>query len=341
MGNSKSDKWKVVVKAAVGALLIFYVLRSKMVDFNALRDILRNPANFLVALGFLTFSALCCTFRWFLLVRAQGLELSYKNLFSLTMIGSFFNTFMPGSVGGDLIKAWYIAGQEPTRRTRAVLTVLLDRVIGLAVILFYSAVTLALYSQWLKDHLHLRVLAYGIWAYALCSIIFTLFFFNKRFWELSLAQRILKFASRVPKLEKLLHAGLVYRHHFRSFAGTLGLSALSVLGLNIFYAYQGSRIGIQMDLAQYFFAVPIAMVVSAIPILPGGIGTGQVAFYHLFAWMGVPNPDLGGTLCTLVQIYTIVFNCIGALFYLRFKKKPARESIQRQPISSESSLTPA
>src|SRR5207244_9228069 len=46
------------------------------------------------------------------------------------LVGYFYNTFLPGSVGGDLLKAAYIA-REQERRTVAVATVLVDRAIGL------------------------------------------------------------------------------------------------------------------------------------------------------------------------------------------------------------------
>jgi uncharacterized protein (TIRG00374 family) len=129
-------KW--LLKLGIGALLIYYVLHSRMIDFTRVQAVLLSPWNLVVAFLFQLLSALSCGTRWYLLVRAQNLTPSFRNIFELTMIGNFFNTFMPGSVGGDLIKAWYIAGQEPQRKTRAVFTVLVDRIIGLSVIIFSS-----------------------------------------------------------------------------------------------------------------------------------------------------------------------------------------------------------
>ena len=51
--------------------------------------------------------------------------------FAINMVGLFYNTFMPGSTGGDLVKAWY-ASKHTTHRTWAVISVLIDRAIGLA-----------------------------------------------------------------------------------------------------------------------------------------------------------------------------------------------------------------
>src|SRR5262249_13869397 len=69
-------------------------------------------------------------FRWYVLVRAQSLPFTVSNAIRLGLIGFFFNSVLPGSVGGDLVKAAFIA-KEQERKTVAVATVLIDRAIGL------------------------------------------------------------------------------------------------------------------------------------------------------------------------------------------------------------------
>lgn len=321
---------KTVFKLVLGLVLVAYVLRSGMVDFKTLRSVLTNPTNLLISFAFLSFSTLCCGFRWYLLVRAQGLSPSFRNLLELTMIANFFNTFMPGSVGGDLIKAWYIAGQQPQNKTKAVFTVLLDRVIGLAVIIFYAAVTLAFYSGWLKERPQLQILAYSIWAFSALSIIGALLFFASKGRPNGLSQRLLNRVSRFKRLHTITEALLLYRKHTGTVVIAIGLSALSILGTTLLFSIQGSSSGIQMDLAHYFFVVPIGITVSAVPLLPGGIGVGQVAFYTIFQWTGA-NPEQGATLCTLMQVYTLVFNFCGGIFYLKYKRQPQPTSASDTP----------
>ena len=322
------DKIKLILKTLLGVLLFYYVLRSKMIDFELLQSVLFHPFNLIIALVFLLFSAVCCTIRWHLLVEAQGLSLSLRNLFSLTMIGSFFNTFMPGSVGGDLIKAWYVAGREPQRRTRAVFTVLLDRLIGLSVIIFYSAFTLVFYQEWLAGKPQLQLLALSLWAFTSLSFLFGFVFFLPHLWRAAFFQRALQSARRVQSIAKLLDAALLYQSARRNIFKAILLSVLGILGLILLYYIQGTTLGVPLSLPQYFFIVPVALTVSAIPLLPGGIGTGQVAFFTLFQWIGAPDPNQGSTLCTLVQVYTILFNCFGAVFYLKFKRQPKDLSIE-------------
>ena len=46
--------------------------------------------------------------RWFLLLRKQGIDMSFSQVFRLTMIGQFFNYMVPGGVGGDVVKGYYL-----------------------------------------------------------------------------------------------------------------------------------------------------------------------------------------------------------------------------------------
>lgn len=325
------DKVFFALKLAVGVGLVFYVLRSGMIDFQALHEVLRNPVNLIVSFLFLAFSLFCCGTRWYLLTKAQGLNLSYKALIELTMIGNFFNTFMPGAVGGDLIKAWYVAGAAPKQKTKSVFTVLLDRIIGLSVIVFYAAMTLLFYSTWMKEHRELQGLAVGIWAFTFGSLFFALLFFSSKDGRWGFSKRFSKLVARSQKLSILFDAILLYRSKHFTVLASVGLSALSILGTILLFRIQGNTIGITLDTAHYFFIVPIGLTVSAIPLLPGGIGVGQVAFFSLFQWTGASNPEQGATLCTLMQVYTILFNCVGAIFYLKYKRGPAASDLPLDP----------
>ncbi|MBI4402534.1 MAG: flippase-like domain-containing protein [Deltaproteobacteria bacterium] len=310
---------KIVIKAFVGGGVVWYVLSSRMVDFTSLGEIIFKPSNVTIGLGFLSITVLCCATRWYLLVKAQGLSLSFGKLFQLTMIGNFFNTFMPGSVGGDLVKAWYVIGHEPQRKTKAVFTVLLDRIIGLSVIIFYAAGTLAIYHRWVDGRKELQLLGYIIWTFTVCSFAALILFFSPWF---SSRGRFFDFLRRFKSVAKIIDATLLYQKQLPTIAFAVALSATSILATNIFCSIEGSAIGITMSVSKYFFIVPIALTVSAIPLLPGGIGVGQVAFFTLFQWVGIPNPEKGGALATLFQMYNIMFSLIGGIIYLRFKRAP-------------------
>ena len=65
-----------------------------------------------------------------MLVRAQDLPFTLPNAMRLGLVAFFFNAFLPGSIGGDIVKAAFLA-KEQSRRTVAVATVIIDRAVGL------------------------------------------------------------------------------------------------------------------------------------------------------------------------------------------------------------------
>lgn len=310
---------KPLAKAIFGGGLLIYVLRSGMIDFKSLGPVLFAPRIVLTSLAFLSLSAFICALRWYCLASVQGIVVSFRQIFELTMIGNFFNTFLPGSVGGDLIKAWYIAGHSTQSKARGIFTVLLDRLIGLSVIIFYAAVTLFFFPDLLRTQQRLQIVGYTLWSFTGVSILMALLFFTPYLWKKASWSGTLRFLDKLGPLGRIAQAILLYRHHPRTVAAAIALSAVSIFGITLLYSFHGKSLGIPLATSYYFFVVPMGIVASAFPLLPGGIGVGQFAFFTLFHWVG-ETPEHGGTLCTLLQLHTILFNCVGLIFYLKYKR---------------------
>jgi uncharacterized protein (TIRG00374 family) len=77
--------------------------------------------------------------RWQLLLAAQEIRLPFRHSWGLTMTGMLFNVVIPGAVGGDLIKGYYITRAASRRKSHAATTILMDRVVGLIGLLFLGA----------------------------------------------------------------------------------------------------------------------------------------------------------------------------------------------------------
>jgi len=75
------------------------------------------------------------SWRWQQLLRVQSIRLPLSQTWLITMIGFFFNQFLIGSTGGDLVKGFYAIRQAPERKAKAALSIVMDRVMGLVAIL--------------------------------------------------------------------------------------------------------------------------------------------------------------------------------------------------------------
>src|SRR2546423_8746809 len=80
-------------------------------------------------------------FRWHVLLKVQNIHLSVPRLTGLFFIGLFYNQFLPGGTGGDIIKSYYLLKETPDRKAGALLAVVFDRFIG---IVAFGAVTATL-----------------------------------------------------------------------------------------------------------------------------------------------------------------------------------------------------
>ena len=90
-------------------------------------DVSRLP----VALGFLVVASLLISTRWWRLLVLGGCGTSWWTAVRLTYVGLFFNVVLPGSTGGDLARAYIVVRDHPERRAKALMSVLLDRILGL------------------------------------------------------------------------------------------------------------------------------------------------------------------------------------------------------------------
>src|SRR6266536_5389782 len=74
---------------------------------------------------------IAAAFRWHVLLKVQGIHLSFWRLSGLFLIGMFYNQFLPGGTGGDIIKSYYLLKETPDKKAGALLAVVFDRFIGL------------------------------------------------------------------------------------------------------------------------------------------------------------------------------------------------------------------
>jgi uncharacterized protein (TIRG00374 family) len=273
-------------------------------------------------------SILITFLRWYVLVRAVELPFRLLDALRLGFIGLFFNTFMPGSVGGDIIKAAFLA-REQNRRTVAVATVLMDRAIALWALVWFVALLGA--GFWMSG---LLVGQGAEPCRAIVTIAWIIIGASMVVWVglgLLPAHRAERFAGRLTRLPKVGHSAAefwravwMYRCRPRSVFGVLVLSWVGHVGFVFLFYFSALTLwttdsGQKLPtLAQHFLIVPIGLVIQAMPFFPGGAGIGELGFGLLYEWLGCS--EASGVLGSLVQrVINWVLGILGYLVYLRMR----------------------
>jgi len=253
---------------------------------------------------------------------SQGIHITLWQCTQLVLIGTFFNYMMPGGVGGDLIKGYYIAQNSPENKMKAVVSVLMDRLLGLFSMLLMAISVLLWERSYLEASAELR------WIFYLLCIVFVGFLcfwtvvFSRRVYEWQIFRRILAHFAEHGSVRRLYHALVDYRHAKTTILPALGLSLLSQIGAVFFFYLCGQAMGFgDIPFEIYFFVVPVGFIIQAIPISPAGIGVGQAAFLFLFQLATHQESSLGPAAITAFQVITLLYGLAGAYFYLGISKK--------------------
>lgn len=302
--------------------LIFVLIKKGPFSLEQLTFVLTNP--FILALGLVIFlgQQLLFAARWNLFVNLISHLSPFKAL-QLNLIGSFFNYFIPGGVGGDIVKALELSKTKEMTRSEALSTVLSDRVFGLFAMITFTFLFLS-WDYYLQREAYLvKFLLLSV--ALLTGIILALLFLP---FVLTQVSRFLSTKDSVilVKLEKLvssLHFTFVTFRKGKLQAKSFVLSFIGQL-IGIFFMYKVvEALGVTPPSFLVFFALCcFCFVASAIPIFPAGIGVGQAAIYIMFQNISDELAQAAITAITTLQIFNLFYALIGgAIFSFRPKMK--------------------
>lgn len=308
-----------ILKFGISVGLIYWMVNKGLLDFSVLGQLL-TPLHVSMGLGFIFLNLALNNYRWSILLQSQNLPGRFKVSFPLTLIGMFFNFAIPGAVGGDLVKGYYVAQDHPGRRVAAATTVIMDRILGLYSMVLLAVLTILFNIGFVSSRLVLMQIA----AMAMGVLLAMTFVLGLMFSSRVKAKNpILQYSDKIPggtflvKLYTAVHSyGESRAALVKAIIVSLIAQAIAVVGM----AYVGWAIGEQVSLATYFFAVPLGFIIMAIPIAPGGIGVGQLAFLALFKMYTGTDTILGQTVITAFQIGLLVWGLVGAVLYASRKK---------------------
>lgn len=278
--------------------------------------------------------------RWHFLVRTVGLEFTRYNAIRLGLVGFYFNTFLPGSIGGDVVKAYNIA-RENSRRTLAVATVLIDRIIGLWALIWFVAIVGTTF--WILDDPLLKNSV--LESIILCTVIFVVV--SMIIWLLvgllseEGAARIATRFGRVRKiggsLAEFWRACWMYRKKSRAVLIAMLVTLVAHTGWVLVFHYSVKAFespNPEIDVGtipEHAIVVPVGMTVSAFIPLPGGIGVGEAAYGRLYKILD--KPEVNGVVgCMSQRVITYSLGLIGYILYTRMKVR--REVVRDATASS-------
>lgn len=289
---------RLIVSAAVLAVLFTQVSLQDVI--NNLRRV--SFAFVIFAWCFYALSQWISAYRWQILLRARKVEVALSELFSFYMIGMFVNNFMPGSIGGDVIKSYYLY-----RRTHqlqiSVISVFLERFTGLLGLCLVAIATLVVGYQ----HLHSAMVVASVCGSAAFLILIVLVL-----WQLpNIVAQVPILTRFVPKrlsktAAELYDALASYRNHLPALFAAVAISAVLQLMLAAYFTIASVAMGIPISLIYFLLFLPAVTLVSLVPLSLGGLGIREASMALLFGAAGISTADVIAVSLTIHIINTIL-----------------------------------
>ncbi len=299
--------WLLVRLAVVVGVFVF-IFRTTDVDFGELRQEAARIRWGYVLLGLAVWlgATYIASFRWKLLLGAVGVRVSAGVLFAYNLVGVFYAQFLPGLVGGELAKGYYLARQQD-EKIKLMSSALVDRLLGIAVNGIFGVLTLIasplILATFSLDSAQLVWVLVG--AVAAMGAAYGMVFVVERF------ERWLP-----GPLQKLFEPVKLYARH----PVALGAATVASLGYFLVWALALYALAAAMNLTHlgYLTFVMVLVVLNVAQFLPlsiNGAGIREGAIVALLTAYNVPDAQ-ALVYALLIPLCNIVLAALGGVMVL-------------------------
>jgi glycosyltransferase 2 family protein len=321
-----------VLQIAVTIGLLWWVFhdperRSEMLAAAKLANVWWLGAGILVFF----FCTIVATARWKILLAVQDINMTWLRTWQLFMIGMFFNLFMLGSTGGDVVKMFLTMREARNNKAAALLSVFMDRVIGMLALIFLS-VGFLYFRYDLLNHAEgsSTLLNLLLWLMAAALLIIVgMFAVSALGWVHYLPQWT-PLRGRIVEISAACH---MYAKGWRLTIWAF-LVSFPLFGMFFTTFYCAARAFTdQLGIVDIFSVMPIVAVITAIPISVSGIGLRESLFVSLLAPFGVT-----AAVATLISVTGFLINTLGSLaggLVFLFYRSSTHESINLRDMQKE------
>ncbi|NOX19717.1 MAG: flippase-like domain-containing protein [Nitrospirae bacterium] len=303
MERKKNRLPLLILKAAVSIGLLLLIFRKA--DLKETIQVVKyiNPLYFFLASLCYMFGQFVSTIRWWLLLPEdmKPPELTIKRLYALYLLGSFFNNLLPGIVGGDALRVYYLYRDE-TRGGGAFGSVFADRYIGYASLLFLGLLA----TLFVAGRIENPLIRWLIPAMALLFLLFSVGLFGIRFAKgVKPIRAFYEYVDRVGQAPKRL---------FIAFWVALLVQVISIFSVYLIVL----ALNVRVELLELFFFMPVVITVSSIPLSISGLGLREGSFVVLLGMIGI-KPEVATSLSLMWFLSYVVGSLPGLPIYLKWK----------------------
>ena len=308
------------LQVAVTVFALYWVFRDPKTREGMLTALRQADVPWLfAALAAGSLSPITATIRLWMLLRVQGAGFSLPKIAQLYMVGMFFNLFLLGSTGGDAVKLFYLLrGGEARHRAGIILSVIMDRVLGLLALMILAAIFLAARYQWLTQTPAVASVVHGFMFMLVAALGGLAMVFATV--QLRLVDRL---PVNMPARSKFIELAGAVAVYVRAWPTTLAGILISFVGHSSFfftYYFAGRALRAGVSFIDMTVILPVINSILALPISVSGVGVRESLFKTLLHDLCGVGPEKSVPISIIGFMCTVIFyGLLGGVVYLFFR----------------------
>jgi len=325
--NKKKAYFSYLLRVLVAVSALYLAFRGE--DLSKLGEVLLslNLWVFAAAIAIYILGQLIFVARWSLLLRVQSIHIGFWVAVRLHFLGLFYNNCLPGAVGGDLPRAWYVT-KHTDKKVEAALSVFFDRLVGLTGMIIMAlgcywfipagqpnqTLELSFKGDFLAQISRYKWILFAI-AVAFAAIIAALVSTTKGKTLMHRALELIRSKS-TEILAKVRRAIIIYYSRKLVIAWALVLTfccqSMHVLAMWL----MGREIGITVNIKYYYIFFPISWLLGAVPVSVGGLGIMEGWLKLMFMRVGTMTSGKALALALSQRLILLVASLPGVAIHV-------------------------
>ena len=273
-----------VLKLLFSVSIIYILIQYNIININDIALLTKNYTLVLYSLIIFFTIVILASLKWWLLLISANYNIPFFMTYLLYSTGLFFNNFMPGGTGGDIIKGVYLYKfVAKSQRTGALFTIIIDRIIGLHALTIIALSSYFLLIKNISFELNFAL----IFVFFIAIFSMPIFFYIIMFIEKFLKYIIIKNfkINIIIKLEDIFSRLVIALDNYKDkklylFSCWIISVINHLLTLSCFYIVTIILEINMLDIFEVIYVGSFSLMANFIPLTPGGIGIGEGAFNY-------------------------------------------------------------
>ena len=305
-----------------GVKLIFCLILMawifSKIEINLFLKIFRQSdiKIFIVAYLFLLLNTGLSSYKWKILLEADGIKIPFIFLIKSYLVATFANLFLPSNIGGDVVRIYDVA-KHSKDSVKSAASVLIDRASGFFALSFIGFIASLSSVSFLNDTNFFSILC----TVFIIIVLMFILLFNKKIHRLMRA--VLSF-FKIQKASALFNRFTDSLDSYKKQPGTLFKILLisfffQLMVVGIVYLYS---LGLHMKISFLYFLIfiPIITVIESIPLTPFALGIRDASYVFFFTKVGLSIEQAESLAITYI-LMTFAYAFLGGGIFIFQKRK--------------------